>query len=338
MYYGGMDAHKSYLTLVVVDKDGERVHRQARIPAGNGETLMEALADFRPLEVVVETCPFWPWIHDRLQGTDIGFHLAHASRLEAIARSKKKTDKVDAELMARMLLAGLIPEVYPKPADQREKCYLIRHRASLVRDRTRCCNRIHNHLMHRGLQLPREQLLRKAARQWLEDTAWPELSEEQRRSVECHLEFIELLSVQIQEFDERIEERAGQCPAAALLQSIPGIGPYRSLLLVGEISPIQRFPTAKHLVSFAGLAPTVRQSGPKDPYHGRIPKGANRWVRGALVSAIPSHMNATPDSSLGQYYQKQKERVGWRTARVAAARKLCRAIRAMLRSGELWRG
>jgi len=82
----------------------------------------------------------------------------------------------------------------------------------------------------------------------------------------------------------------------------------------------------------------VDKDGERVHRQNRIPAGANRWVRGALVSAIPSHMNATPDSSLGQYYQKQKERLGWRTARVAAARKLCRAIRAMLRSGELWRG
>ena len=81
MYYGGIDAHKTYLTVVIVDKDGNEVHRDRRVPIGDGEPLMATLEGFRPLEVVVETCPFWPWIHDRLESTDIGFHLAHASDL-----------------------------------------------------------------------------------------------------------------------------------------------------------------------------------------------------------------------------------------------------------------
>lgn len=55
MYFGGLDAHKSYVALVVVDSTGEEVHRQRRVPVGDGEPLLEALADFRPLEVVVET-------------------------------------------------------------------------------------------------------------------------------------------------------------------------------------------------------------------------------------------------------------------------------------------
>jgi transposase len=72
--------------------------------------------------------------------------------------------------------------------------------------------------------------------------------------------------------------------------------------------------------------------------HGSIPQGANRWVRGALVSAIPSHVRAAPESTLSAYYSRLKERLGWRVARVAAARKLVRSIHSMLRTGEAWRG
>lgn len=67
--------------------------------------------------------------------TKVGFHLAYAKKLEAIAQAETKTDSVDARLLARMLEAGRIPEVYPKPADQREVCRLIRHRN---REQVRC--------------------------------------------------------------------------------------------------------------------------------------------------------------------------------------------------------
>jgi transposase len=313
MYYGGIDAHKTYLTIVVVDRDGKRVLRAGRVPAGEAGPLSEVLEPYRPLDVVVETCPFWPWIHDALQGSEIGFHLAHAAKVEAIAKAKKKTDKIDAELLARMLMAGLIPEVYPKPVDQRENCRLVRHQAALVRDRTRYCNRIHNQLHQQGLQIEREKLLRPTMRAELMESVWPRLDPEQKRSVACYFEFIDELTPRIKKLEKLMEERSSTDPAAALLRSIPGIGPFRSLLLTAEILPIARFPSPKRLVGFAGLAPTIRQSGLKDPYRGRIPKGANRWVRGALVSTVP-------------------------TARIATARKLCRTIHAMLRSGELWRG
>lgn len=48
----------------------------------------------------------------------------------------------------------------------------------------------------------------------------------------------------------------------------------------------------------------------------RLPKGANRWVRGQLVSAIASHMRATSDSRLDRYHTRQNERSWWQMARV----------------------
>lgn len=337
MYYGGIDAHRTYLTIAIADKEGTVLEEHGRVPIGDGEPMLEALDGYRPLEVAVETCPFWPWIHDVLEPTEIGFHLAHASELEAIAKAETKTDSVDARLLARMLAAKLIPEVYPKPASQREIVHLVRHRAALVTERTRLACRIHSHLHQQGLQLSREKLLGQEGRRWLQEEAWPWLSPEQRALAETHLDLIDTLNPQIEELDDRIEERSQKHAGASLLQTIPGIGPYRSLLLVGEVTPISRFPSPGHLVSYAGLAPRTRSSGGTTRY-GSTPQAANRWVRGALVSAIPSHMRSTPESSLGTYYERQKERIGWQKARVATARKLCRAIYAMLSTGEVWRG
>ena len=113
MYYAGIDAHATYLSVAVVDKNGV-ILQEATIKVAQHQQLLEVFAPYRPLDVVVETCPFWPWIHDYLGGRGIGFHLAHANDLVAIANSKRKSDRVDARLLARMLAAGLIPEVYPK--------------------------------------------------------------------------------------------------------------------------------------------------------------------------------------------------------------------------------
>src|SRR3989454_9450814 len=94
--------------------------------------------------------------------------ISHAKALRAIATAPQKSDAVDARLLARMLLSGLIPEAYPRSADQRELLRLLRHRTALVRFRTRLAGRIHSQLHQQRLSLPREKLLRRATRAWLE--------------------------------------------------------------------------------------------------------------------------------------------------------------------------
>lgn len=112
-----------------------------------------------------------------------------------------------------------------------------------------------------------------------------------------------------------------------------GHRPRLGLLLATELTPITRFPSAAHLVSYAGLAPTTRSSGGHTTRES-IPIGANRAVRGALVWVIPTHVRRAPDSALSAYYARQKGRLGWPKARVAAARHLGHIVYQKLRSGE----
>ncbi len=112
MYYAGIDAHLNYLQIAVVDRVG-KLNLDTRISTGEPEELVLALAPFRPLEVVVETCP-WP------------------RELRFIASTPQKKDAVDAALLARMLLSDLIPKVYPRGAEQRETLRLLRKRTREV--------------------------------------------------------------------------------------------------------------------------------------------------------------------------------------------------------------
>jgi transposase len=334
MYFAGLDAHLKYVSIAVLDRMGQ-VALETAVSTREPELLLAALAPYRPLEVVVETCPFWPWVYDLLVPAGIGFHLAHAKQLRAIAAAPQKNDAVDARLLARMLLSGLIPEAYPRSADQRDLLRLLRHRTTLVRYRTRLAGRIHSQLHQQRLSLPREQLLRRATRGWLQETAWPRLTVEQRAIVTTHLELIDRLTPLVAALERRIATAAAGHTTAPLLATIPGIGPYRSLLLAAELEPITRFRRAEYLVSYAGLAPVTRSSG-GHTHHAGIPKGANRWVRGALVSAIPTHARCAPDSAVSCAYATLTARLGWRVARVAAARKLARVVYVMLMRRMPW--
>jgi transposase len=334
MYVAGIDAHSSYLVVAVVSKSGELVERR-RIRVAEPKRLSDLLSKYRPLTVVVETSSAWPWIHDSLVPQGISFVLAHARRLRLIAESSYKSDEVDAELIARMHLAGLIPAVYPKSPEQREWSRLIRHRASLVRKRTAMANQIHGQIHQVGRSIARGKLLTRPGIRWLRDEAWPHLGLEQKRLIRTHLKLIATMRPMLRDLDRRIEQVSEGIPAARLLRTVPGIGAYRSLLIVAECLPIERFESASKFVSYGGLAPVTRSTGGKTR-HGSLPKGANRWLRGALVRTVVSHFQQAPQSWLSRYYAEQKPRLGWPVARIATARKLGRALHAMLRNGTTW--
>jgi transposase len=336
MFVTGIDAHTRYLVVVIVNKSAEKILGPVRVSVAQPERLLTLLAEFRPLEVVVETSSSWPWLHDLLTAAGISFVLAHAKRLRAIAEANYKRDEVDAELLARMRLAGLIPEVYPTPFSQREWATLIRHRATLVAERTALANRIHAQLHRVGLHLERGRLLTRSGRHWLRDTAAPKLGAEQRRLIRTHLRLISQIQVLVHALDRRIAQAASSVPEARLLETVPGIGHYRALLICAEVLPIARFAAPKRLVSYAGLAPRSSKSGQRAVRYGQIPKGCNRWLRGTFVRAVVSHVQHAPDSWLTHFYTEHKQRVGWQVARIAAARKLSRAVHAMLRTGNSW--
>ena len=75
MYYAGIDAHLTYLVIAAVDKSGTLVLEE-RVSNAEPKRLLGVLEPYRPLEAVVETCQFWPWIHDLLVPAGIGFHRA----------------------------------------------------------------------------------------------------------------------------------------------------------------------------------------------------------------------------------------------------------------------
>ena len=339
MNVAGVDAHTTYLVVVIVDREGRRVEDPKRIRLSEEARLLELLDRMAPVELVVETSPSWPWLYDLVKDREgVGFVLAHATKLRAIAEANYKRDEIDAELLARMRLAGLIPEVYTKSSTQRQHAVLVRHRQVLRRNRTAAVNRIHAQLHAVGLRLERGRLLTKQGRRWVGEHAWPKWGAEQRHLAGTHFELIDQLTTLMQGLDRRVRTVSAEIPATGILQSIPGIGAFRSLVLATEILPVERFPTPAHLVSYAGLAPRSRSSGLAPIRFGRIPAGANRWLRNALVQAVVTHHTHAPESWLSTYYDVLKERRGWQVARVATARKLARAIHAMLRTGELWRG
>jgi transposase len=192
-------------------------------------------------------------------------------------------------------------------------------------------NKIHAILSKNGISSPFSDPFGKGGLGFLREL---QLRPYYRKAIDGYLSTIEQLNHLLQEISDEINQVAKYDNQAQILMSIPGIGCYSALLILSEIGNIRRFPDAKHLVSYAGLAPSVRSSGGKTRY-GHITKQGSRWLRWILVEA--SHNAIRGSLRFRLLYQRVSKRHGKNTARVAVAREMLSVIYHMLTKREEFR-
>ena len=116
------------------------------------------------------------------------------------------------------------------------------------------------------------------------------------------------------------------------LMTIPGVDMVVALAIVAAIGDVGRFEQSQKLVSYLGLNPSVRQSGPGPAYHGRITKQGRGHARGMLVEAAWAAARAP--GPLRAFFLRVRARRGQHVAAVATARKLAVLIWHLLSKGE----
>ena len=132
----------------------------------------------------------------------------------------------------------------------------------LVRLRTSAMNRVFGLGTQWGLRLSSERLRRKDGLELLARSGMPAVWQ---RSIEEALAVIELLDQRITSLEQELTPIARADRDTALLVTIPGVGDLLALTLAAEIADVSRFPSPRKLVSYAGMAPGVKQSGDRSP-------------------------------------------------------------------------
>jgi transposase len=136
------------------------------------------------------------------------------------------------------------------------------------------------------------------------------------------------LNAEMKRADLRVAQAFAESHQAQLLATIPGVGPVFALTIASEIDDIDRFHSAKHVSSYAGLVPSTSQSG-AHAWHGKITRQGSAWLRWALMESVIHTVRY--QSPIKDSYVRLKKRKGNKIARVAAARKLCTYIYHMLK-------
>ncbi len=147
------------------------------------------------------------------------------------------------------------------------------------------------------------------------------------RRINRYLKILKTINEEIKEIDKEIRERCIENEEVMILTTIPGIGYFSALLIYAEIGDINRFPNSKKLCSYAGLVPSIRQSGNRT-IKGRITKEGNRLLRWVLVQC--ALVAIRKDTKFREFYNKIKHKKGSQKAIVATARKLLTVVYASL--------
>lgn len=135
---------------------------------------------------------------------------------------------------------------------------------------------------------------------------------------------IEALDCQILEYYEKFD---------CYLHTIPGIGMIAAATILAEIGDINRFKSSSALVAFAGIDPTVRQSGEFNSTHNHMSKRGSPYLRHAIFLAATTC--SFHNSPLNAYYKKKRDQGKHHlTATGAVARKLTSVIYAVLRDSK----
>jgi transposase len=324
--YVGIDFHRRRSVVVRLSEGGERlsVTRIDNTPAALAAAV--TAAGDHP-EVVIEATYGWYWAVDVLQELGARVHLANPNALNWGER-RVKNDLVDATDLADMLRLGRLPEAWIAPPATRELREFVRYRAKLVQLRSGLKAQVHAVMAKEGVLPTVVDMFGPAGQVQLDEMG---LAESYTIRVESLRDLIEIYDREIVMLEREIHHRLRHDRGYQAVQAINGVGRTIAAIIVVEVGDVTRFPSPRHLCSWAGLTPGRRESDRKGHDTG-ITKHGSKLLRWALIEGI-SRYHGGPQ--LAVEFHRIAERRGRNKARVAIARRVLTLAYYGLRDGEI---
>ena len=359
----GLDVHQKEIVVCLRIVRGRKAHVEVRRFETTPQGLL-ALADWleenKITHVAMEaTGVYWKPVWHILYGR-FALILANAAHIKAVPG--RKSDVADATWIAELLAHGLIRASFVPPQPIQDLRDLTRTRTELTREVVRHTQRLQSVLEEANIKLKSviSDILGGSGRRILKAIAAGEtdpqrlaalgsprlsasraelaaaltgrLRDHHRFLIDQHLKTIDQIEATITAFDARLE--AALAPfrdAVERLMEIPGLSRVSAEIVVSEIGfDMSQFPSADHIVSWAGLCPRLDESAGKRRST-RIRKGAT-WLKPLLVQSALAAAK-TRASSFRTRYHSLKARRGGKKAAIAVAANLLRVIYHMLKDG-----
>lgn len=172
----------------------------------------------------------------------------------------------------------MIYESYVPKREDRDKRSLVRHRITLSRTKTKLVNKVHSILDKYDYRTELTDIFGKSGIEWLKALS-SEVTPVDRIILDTSIESIEAINRQIDTVSKEISKYARDNKDVKILLSITGIDIFSAMLISAEIVDVRRFSTPWKLVSYAGLAPSIRESSEGKTKTGKITKQGSPWLR-----------------------------------------------------------
>jgi transposase len=275
----GIDLGDKVSNYCALPKEGDPVDR-GRIRT-TPEQFQATFGDIPRLQIVIEAGPISGWVSRVLSDCGHEVIVANPRRVQLIGASAKKSDRSDAEQLARLARAdpALLAPITLRSKQHQIDLAMLRARDVLVRQRTGLVNHIRGTLKEFGTCLPRcstDSFPAKIRAQIPKDCL-PVLAPV--------LDSLEFLSVQIHVYDVEIERVAAErYPEVVRLRQIKGVGALTAMAFMLTIGDPARFKCSRTVGAYFGLCPRSQRSSECNPQL-RISKEGNAFVRRLLVGA-----------------------------------------------------
>ncbi|MDH5281322.1 MAG: IS110 family transposase [Thermoleophilia bacterium] len=298
--------------------------------------LTKLFAGWKGCRLVIEAGGHSPWISRLGMACELEVVVANPRRVALISKNDKKSDRSDAETLARLGKSNveLLAPITHRSKEAQEHLSVQRSRNAAVSARTMLINHVRGVLKSHGYRGPSCGAERFAT------LAIKELPAALEPALEPILRVIQRIDTEIKAFDKKLEHLGREhYPVTQLLQGIPGVGPIVSLSFVLTLDDPTRF-KGRDVGAYLGLVPRQRSSGVSDPQL-HITKAGDHEMRRLLVIAANYILGRFgPDCDLRRYGlriagnggdKKAKKR-----ARVAVARKLGVLLHHLWKTGEVY--
>lgn len=329
MNFVGIDLHKKTISLCVVNQERQVLGRR-RFYCSQPERIAAFFEQLGPFQAVVEATASYEWLVSLIEPHAERILLAHPKKLRIIAESTRKSDQLDAQVLAEFLALDMIPEAYRPSKRQRAHRVLVRQRIYLSRRLTAVRNKVRRILSNYNAD--RDDLFTEAGLEYMSKLA---VLDADRFVLDQLLVEFGLYTRQLQESDRRLAEFAKAAPVAEaearqILATIPQVGPVTIDVVLAELGDVRRFRSQKKACAYAGLAPGQRESAGRTRELG-ITKEGSRPLRWVLVQAAWRLANGT--AYWRRLFESLLQRRGKKKAIVAIARRLLAVMVSMLQSG-----
>lgn len=317
----GLDVSDKWTQVFEIERETGRQAWEGRIRTTR-ESLCQRFSAKPRQRIALEVGPHSPWMSRQLEALGHEVLVCNASKVALIYRHSRKSDRVDAETLARLarLDPRLLHPLHHRSASAQADLAVVLSREVLVRSRSRCIAHVRGVVKSMGDRLPKcsaEAFARRASE---------EIPEALAPALGPVVEQIASLTRQIRDYDRQIEKLASEkYPETQLLRQPTGVGPITALAFVLVLEDKRRFAKSRQVAPFLGLVPRLDSSGQANPQL-RITKEGNELLRRLLVNCAQYILGPFgPDCDLRRYGEAIAARGGSiakRKAVVAVARKL----------------